>query len=45
MPDAMRISMSMFPERVSVLMAIVIVSWPLSMPVLAVIVVVKAKEK
>jgi hypothetical protein len=35
-PDAIRIALSMFPENVGVLMAIVIVSWPVSIPCLIV---------
>jgi hypothetical protein len=43
MPDIMRIGISMFPERVALAMAVVVVSWPMSMPVL--IVMSKARDR
>jgi hypothetical protein len=36
MPDYFRVAMSVFAERIAVLMAIVIVGWPLTIPVLVV---------
>lgn len=43
MPDYVRAGIAFFPERVAVLLAFVIVGWPLAVP--ALILMQKAKEK
>ena len=45
MPDVVRIGISRQPERVAVLMAIVVVSWPLSVPALTVMMKVRQKKE